>query len=1121
MRYFVSVLLFAVFLSCSNEINKFYSSEGMNFHFNFSESAVSHEKDLFLMTNGKKYRLVNHNDESYRVLIDDYDLLDYAGRDELTHFVPGVTIRKDAVNHIFVTEGDPHFDPDHKVIISTYFISKEPPLLNSNGLKDNNIKVCAVSKAVSMVFNHPELLTDDPEKAEIIMRHINPVDQNSLCDKNANHRQEIIDLATAINSAEKKGGAVINEPITIYNETEPDDESHENVYWVKESDESPSLIFFNNGMPYYVYRFTDEEEPSPLPFEGDLSTKSPAVQYRPVDSILNATEPALLVALNETKNDTLLESIKYSVIEGDGPSQTGSVADDTELLQTVLSSSGEKITLSKTGGIDGMSIYLDSDKIETDESGFRYMTVKVKNYYLRHVTLFLKWKTPDGEKDKWWHEHLIDPQDSNSGLSPDFFPEFDLPRWYAFFNDISSVTDSVFWGFVSNRAVIMGIPLSPDWTYFKIPIPPTSSEAELIFASMGTGRWQNENIPGAILTSILDLGIPAYFLVSGIRDGIGGEPILKDAITNPKVLTAIVSLGLTMGIYGEANKGGANNYSPYAKALGSILVNAGCDRLRYAIVKAAAKSEAENAIPFIGWGLYLAGLAANTSQLVQTVAEVSSTPAIHRNALVAKWEPKVRITPDPLNIRGGFPESAVTYKAYFHFSDHDTTEITGKIGNTAVPFIDIKFKDIPEGGTAKVKINLLSESGFVAGYIDEKIVNTVKKSPPDKDGVNYIFSTKENMVNITDKTEYIHKDRIGLDKNGNHVWLGYSDEKENYIAPAAPEKTVHSLNCSSTESGMCSVYDITLNIKGHSAAYTWQSYGENITSCTDSKKSSGQRYFVENISLLNNQAGGPESLLINSECGYLEYRPSVAYSLIGEIDGYNVFVYPQTFEEREIYPVKRIKIDKALSFAKESFVHGYLSLPPTDTAIHPSGFLVSINKNHSKMEILDLKDELVPLKDSEAATLKLGRGTREGLIGNPVAVAVSEKGDIYVLEQLNMRVSAFDINGSVRRIFGKDEKEKKNYFELPETDSSATLLDIDVESTGLIYVLYYVNGGKTKNDYFVQIYSADGKLINTNNGIAAAKMAVDHFRNIFALNYETISVKGIEKPSMSLWIPLP
>jgi len=1133
MRYLISVMILLLFCGCSNEKQKFYKTEGHSFHFDLSEMNIPAGKSLFLYVNGKKYPVLEHNDESYQTLIDDYDSMDYTQKTHVTHFSTGIELKSGKINHLFLTDGDPRFNPDHKLLLSFYHFESATnnDILKTVNSGDNHEYACAVSAAVSMVFNHPELVTDDPEKAAIIMHHINPVEADRMCDPKAPHRQEIIDLAKAINTANKNGGSFVNEPLTVYNETPPKDESQQNMFWVEEPDDTTSLIMFKDGNPYYVYKFTDDEEPAPLPFTGDLSTKSPAVQYRPVDDVLNAAQPALLAALNETKNDQALENIKYTIIKGDGPSsgETAVEIPDSEEIakKAVFSVTNEKIVLSKQGGIDGMSIYLDSEEITTDKDGFRYMTVKVKNYYLRHVALFLKWKTPDGSYDRdWLKKYLNDPTKEDSGLSPDFYPVFDLPTWYAFFNDVSSETYSAFWGFVSNRAVMMGIPLSPDWSYFKIPIPPTSSSAELIFASMGTGQWYNENIPGAILTSIVDLGIPAYFLASGIRDGVDGKPILKDALTDPKVITTIVSLGIAMGIYGESRKNGANNYAPYAKALGSILVNTGCDRLRYAIIKAAAKSEAENGVPFIGWGLYLAGLAANTSQLIQTIAEVSSTSAVHRNGLNATWSPKVRITPDPLNIRGGFPESAVKYKAYIFFNKHEAIELPkkdeyGTIGNTAVPHMDFIFDNIPEGGTAKIVIYLMSANGFISGYASSEVTNSLKNAPPDSNGVNYTIQLTENMVNITESTKFIHKDKIGLDSNGKHVWLGYTDSKNNYVAPPAPEKTLASLNCSSTESGLCSLFDITLSIKGHSAAYTWQSYAENTMECGSTEKSTGQKMFIENISLLNNESGGPESLIVDPKCAYLTYRPTAAYTLTGETGGNNVFVSPETIDGTVHYFVRKISVDQNLSFNMTSTASGQLNMPSTDTAVHPSGYLVSIYRDLNKMEILDLNNDPVPLEEAPYAAIISGTGDREGLLNGPAALTVSEQGDIIVLEQNNLRVSAFDVNGSVRQIFG-DAENMKNYFTLANIDETFQALDIDVESTGMIFVLYYKNGGKTKNDYGIQIYSKTGELVDTALGIAAAKMAVDHFRNIFTLNYETVlSTGNMQKPTISLWTPLP
>ncbi len=1116
MIYHLFLVVAAFILSCSgnNEKNELYDENGISFHFDLSDIETDEEKSLFLNVNGKKYKLKSHFEDSRKLLLEEGNQLEYQEKEKLTHFATGIEMDKEAVEHIYITEGNPHTDTDHRLLMSFHhLIGKDD--------NDDHEYGCAVSAAVSLVFNHPELVTRDAEKAEIIMRHINPVDPDRMCDPKAEHRQEIIDLAVAMNTAYKNGEAYISEPLEVSGDDLPENSSERKMHWVENGeDNEPSLIMYRDGKPFHVYGFT-EDGTSARPYAGDTSEMTEAVRYRPADSILDAAEPALTVALNETKNDPRLEDIKYTVITGKGPAEKASdLSAPSEESNTVNAavkySDTEKIILSKSGGMDGMSMEIDEISDTSDGNDFRNARIKVKNYYLRHVALWLKWKSPDGNYDKWWKNY---PAENSSIL--DFYEAVGIDGWYEWFHDASKTDDSVFWGFVSNRSVIMGVPLSPDWTYFDIPIPSSSSSVELIFASMGTGKWQNENIPGALLTSVIDLGIPAYFLASGVREGPEGEPLLKDALTDPKVLLAVISTGLALGIYGEAESEGASNYKSYAKALGAILTNTGCDRLRYAIVELTAESEAENALPFVGWGLYLAGLAADTSQLTQTVTEVASTPATLENGIAATWSPTVRIFPDENNIRGGFPESASKYEAYIFFGKHRTGKISGTIANTAVPLMDFTFRDIPEGGNATVVINLLSESGFVAGNTALDIKNTLKAAPPDSDGVNYSTEINENMVNITSNTEFIHKDRIGLDSEGNHIWMGHSDGEGNYVAPPAPEKTAADLNCSTEEGGLCSLGGITLNIKGHSAGYSWQSHTDDKPVCDSGQNNPGQRYFVENISLLGNEAGGPESSFFENDCGYVSYRPELVYKLNGETDGNNLFIYPENDGSGKKYYAQKIETDNDISFDETDRAAGFLSLPPTDAAVHPGGYLVSVNREYSKMEILDLNRSQYEKNEAPAARIVLGEGDRTGLISRPSAVAVTEKGDILILEKGNMRISAFDIRGSVREIFG-DKNSSGSHLEIEDADDTAELLDMDVDSTGLIFVLMYENGGSDVKDYTVQIYSETGTLLDKVQGVAAGKMAVDHFRNIFTLNYETLSREnGTIKPSISLWTPVP
>lgn len=1128
MNRMIPALLVVLATGCASAANDTPQRE-VDFHIDLSGTALEASAPVFLHANGRRYLLEPHNDTTYQALLRDFDSLDFTEPSRVTHFADNVQVRAGALNHIYLTRGDARFDPDHQLLLSFYHsepaddVQSAPSKLASEGLA----YACDISAAVAMVFNHPELMTDDPDAAAVVMRHINPVDPDKMCDPKQPHRPEIIALATAINQARRNGGVAENLPLTVYNDTPPTDPAHEQMHWVQDADGSPSLILFIDGAPYYAFDFTDDDPPTPKPFSGDLSTMSPAVQYRTVDSIQAAVGPALNIALNATKNDPALEDVKYTVLEGSGPTAGAAQVDNpttpSASQDAPSGTSGERITLSRTSGIEGLSFDLDSPDFTTDNKGIRYMTVKVKNYYLRHVGVYLRWKKPDGSADTWWRTDY--PDNGNGAMA--FYDAMGMARSHQFFNDFADVKDSVFWGFVSNRSVIMGIPLPPDWTVFKVPIPPTSSQADLLFASAGIGATSRENAAGWVLTALVDLGLPGYFLAAGLRNGPADAPLFKDALTNTTVLQTLVGIGLAMGVYSATGAPGSEDYKRYAKALAAILVNTGADRLRYAIVRTATKDAAEDAIPFVGQALYVAGLAANASQLLQTIVEVAASKPTTVNSLTATWDPVVRILPDPLNIRGGFPESATKYEAYFYFNDSDTVKapkdgLAADIGNTAVPHIDLRFSGIPEGGTATIKVNLLNETGeFVAGYATRTVTNSAHASPPDADGVNYSLQLTENLVPINAGTNFIHKDRIGPDGTGKLVWLGTVGTDGKYVAPPAPTRTHTTMNCSSVDPGLCGLHDITLNIEGHSVGYAWQSFARDAVTCGSGTVSSGQRFFTENLSLLNNGAGGPESLHVNAGCGWLEYRPGVAYDLVGHATGSNVFLFPGDLAGHTAYFIQKVAVDATLSFAPADAVVGRFAMPPTDVAIHPSGYAVSVNRDFNKLEVLDLSATPVPLAEAPAARMYSGTGDRRGLLRHPIAVAVNHDGDILVLEQGNARVSALDAFGAVRPIFG-DSADPSPHFALSGIPDTATLLDLDVEGTGMIFVLGYQGGGTSADDYFVQVYSGRGTLVDTVTGIAAGRMAVDHFRNIFTLNYETIDGgNAIRKPSISMWTPEP
>jgi hypothetical protein len=84
---------------------------------------------------------------------------------------------------------------------------------------------------------------------------------------------------------------------------------------------------------------------------------------------------------------------------------------------------------------------------------------------------------------------------------------------------------------------------------------------------------------------------------------------------------------------------------------------------------------------------------------------------------------------------------------------------------------------------------------------------------------------------------------------------------------------------------------------------------------------------------------------------------------------------------------------------------------------------------------------------------------------------------------------------------------------------AVTYLDLGVERLGYMYVLSFVEDGRSADDYRLDIYTPDGAFLARTIGVPAARMAVDLFRNVYTLNYETIANAPSLEPSLSKWIP--
>jgi hypothetical protein len=107
------------------------------------------------------------------------------------------------------------------------------------------------------------------------------------------------------------------------------------------------------------------------------------------------------------------------------------------------------------------------------------------------------------------------------------------------------------------------------------------------------------------------------------------------------------------------------------------------------------------------------------------------------------------------------------------------------------------------------------------------------------------------------------------------------------------------------------------------------------------------------------------------------------------------------------------------------------------------------------------------------------------------------------------------------------------YFPLQPGPNSANLnyLDMAVESQGYMYVLSYINDGSATTDYLLDVYGPDGTFLVRSpdaskstkpQNIVAGRIAVDIWRDLYALNYETFNGPGGgTQPGLAHWMPTP
>jgi hypothetical protein len=818
------------------------------------------------------------------------------------------------------------------------------------------------------------------------------------------------------------------------------------------------------------------------------------IQYVPVwsDETQQFAGKAISPAMTTTKNDTTLganvtDLDAGSITDGDPDAPTNGAVwtlhdgiPSVDQSDVSLLGDSSLFDYQLTDQSTGHGYYAKVTNVDDQ----RNVTVMIKNWFVRYLGFYARYLDAD---DNPISLSEIEDELKSSG----YFPLYGLGAngQYDAFIDL-----------LNPEFVLFGMPVGSVTVNRTIPLPEAAAAVEILCSGWGTGSnpYPDTIDAGKITTIVVDMSLPALFLALAAAAGFSRFQMQLQATSI--ILQQLPTLfRLFQGAFLALEYDSPTALIRVGVTIGTMLLTSGASAFVKLIAESIAEGElqltVEDAVPFVGNAMAAIGVLSLISQITQTSVEVALSPRTYATKLTFTHDVEVTIKHDP-NDPAGFPATATYYIVTATFDQGTPQTKTQQLPATTTDDQHLTFAKVPYGGMVTVNVGFYSDNKWLAGNGSVGPVENVSDDGP----LSLEITITENLVPLESDTKYSHKEIIVLDAQGNHQW-------EASTKPPAIE-TVQGA-CESADGQLCSLAGITVSTINAAVGYAWQSYNSLVRNCVNPAVASQQHTFA-NISVTQN----PQSEYLFSGCGF-SGTARIAYDLLGKKD-WNFYLDP-TSNKNLIRQVRLSGGTADFDGPMSNKAWGKFQFASDAMLLHPAGRVISINSSSDKIEVLELGDGPVADADAPASQVYSGTGIREGLLDGPTLAALTPDGTILVLETKNNRIQAFDLGANPVPMFMEDA------YYVPLHDQPAGYLDLAVEYTGYMYVLSYT-GTAGSLVFRLDIYTPEGDFLARTTGFEAGKLAVNYWRDLFALNYQVLklpsgALPGRTEPSVSHWIP--
>eukprot|EP00581_Thalassiosira_minuscula_P024767 CAMPEP_0184411808 /NCGR_PEP_ID=MMETSP0738-20130409/5967_1 /TAXON_ID=385413 /ORGANISM="Thalassiosira miniscula, Strain CCMP1093" /LENGTH=1556 /DNA_ID=CAMNT_0026770137 /DNA_START=6 /DNA_END=4677 /DNA_ORIENTATION=+ len=821
-------------------------------------------------------------------------------------------------------------------------------------------------------------------------------------------------------------------------------------------------------------------------------------------------------ALISTTNEPTLQHSHWGVAQGhidqrfDPGMTTAGVADAARLeahqasKKAALLRTGSGAAMATTGALDetaggyeftinnktpgnGLSIYSDTIAYDTDTNVF---SIEVMNFYMRTMSTFVRFYDSDGNPVS------APPAQFLSG-----YP--DLQEIMTEVKGLLNLdTDETFTNIVWALYAIFDIPVPIGNTTVELHWPDDAESADILFGSLGTSDWDTTaDMIGVAATVLFQFISPIVFLVTGayVTHSDWYKKLMEDKwLFAAVIIIAGLVASVVLAAVGELKWGIHKLVNFITNTLATKFVGALFGGLAWLAVKGLVKilekgstvliefftikitvDDLIDAIPFVGWATEIAGVVSTAGALIEAGTEALISPCTYTVNVTRSLEVTATVSPDPLHGSEGnppiWPTEATYYKAVLQYKNGTTTTVSGALPTDPAArsqAIEVTFDKIPSGGEFQITFGVYSDTDWLAGNWTSAWTQAVL--PAGAGSLDLTGAIIENLVPLTDQTQYLWSQTLGYTEANGHQW--------DNSAGAKPTETWHKLN----SDGLEKVVSITSNNAAYMLGYAWQAADQNVPlKGAGSTPTNSPVFTFQNINTLSDPEAslkfsgvgftgaaplayeqfGPEPLFsapdsvksdldngiidqtlmdafaaaqypLPDDCTVqvletstywtitLPDQTTAAYQLDRQSDGdINVYLYPTNpvgqnnfYLDTSVVPfqLRYVTLDDTTPFDMDQTTsYGAVSLPTVDSlVVHPADYVIAVCYNAHRMQIVPILETPVADEDVPEAGVVSGAGIREGLMLGPRAVSVTQDGRILVLESLNERVQAFDINGN-------------------------------------------------------------------------------------------------------------